>query len=239
MKKRAIPTGLFLALVLLGFSAPVGAQSASLPRPALWATAVPGTHVENLFRVEPELLRSAQPSAAGFRELEALGVKSVLDVAGGDGDDGSSRGTKLKLFHVPMSAFSLRDDRVLEALRILADPANRPLVIHCQHGADRTGALIALYRVVVQGWSKEEAVREMNEGGFHHSSLFRNLDRYVLNADVEAWRHKLGVVLPAPSSPRVILAADAPAAAPASAPALSAPSAGAPTAPAASAGVSQ
>ena len=235
MKKRAISTGLFLALVLLGFSAPLAARQAALPRPALWATAVMGTSVQNLYRVDQALFRSAQPNVAGFRDLEALGVKTVLDVAGGDGDDQSSRGTKLKLFHVPMSAFGLRDDRVLEALRILTDPQNQPVVIHCQHGADRTGAIVALYRIVVQGWSKEDAVREMNEGGFHHSSLFRNLDRYVLAADVEAIRHKLGIVLPAPSSPRVILAADAPAAAPAP----SAPSAGAPTAPAASAGASQ
>ncbi len=218
MKKRAIPTGLFLALVLLGFSAPLAAQ-ATLPRPALWATAVLGTSVQNLYRVEPELLRSARPSAVGFRELEALGVRSVLDVAGGDGDDESSRGTKLRLFHVPMSAFGLREDRVLEALRILIDPRNRPLVIHCQHGADRTGAIVALYRVVVQGWSKEDAVREMDEGGFHHSSFFRNLDHYVRDADVEALRRKLGVVLPAPSSPAsapavvALTAAPAPAAA--------------------------
>ncbi len=234
MKKRAIPTGLFLALVLLGFSAPLAARQATLPRPALWATAVLGTHVENLYRVDPELFRSAQPSAAGFRELEALGIKSVLDVAGGDGDDESSRGTKLKLFHVPMSAFSLRNDRVVEALRILVDPKNRPLVIHCQHGADRTGAIVALYRVIVQGWSKEDAVREMDEGGFHHSSLFRNLDRYVLDADIEALRHKLGIVLPAPAS-----FAAAPAVALTAAPAPAPPAAGAPTAPAASTGVSQ
>lgn len=234
MKKRVIPTGLFLALVLLGFSAPLAARQASLPRPALWATAVLGTHVENLYRVDPAILRSAQPGASGFQELEALGVKSVLDVAGGDGDDASSRGTKLKLFHVPMSAFSLRDDRVLEALRILTDPQNRPVVIHCQHGADRTGAIVALYRVVVQGWSKEDAVREMDEGGFHHSSLFRNLDRYVLNADVNALRHKLGIVLPAPASSAAptVLALTA-------APATASPAGAASTAPAASAGVSQ
>jgi protein tyrosine phosphatase (PTP) superfamily phosphohydrolase (DUF442 family) len=223
MKKRAIPTGLFLALVLLGFPGPLAAQ-ATLPRPALWASAVLGTSVQNLYRVDQELFRSAQPNAAGFRELEALGVKSVLDVAGGDGDDNSSRGTKLKLFHVPMSAFGLRDARVLEALRILTDPQNRPVVIHCQHGADRTGAIVALYRVVVQGWTKEDAIREMDEGGFHHSSLFRNLDRYVLAANVEALRRKLGVTLPAPSSPAnspVIALAAAPAPAPTTASASS------------------
>jgi len=88
----------------------------------------------------------------------------------------------------------------------MADPGNRPLVIHCQHGADRTGALVALYRVVVQGWSKADAVREMDEGGFHHSSFWRNLDQYVLEANVQALRRQLGLAPPATSPPREMLA---------------------------------
>jgi protein tyrosine phosphatase (PTP) superfamily phosphohydrolase (DUF442 family) len=194
MRRQAIPAALSLALLIAG-PAPLAARQASLARPALWATAVSGTSVANLYRIEPDLYRSAQPTASGFRELEALGVKSVLDVAGGEGDDLFTRGTKLKLFHVPMTAFSLRDDRVLEALRFLVDPANRPVVIHCQHGADRTGAFVALYRVAVQGWTPEAAIREMEEGGYHHSFLWRNLDRYVLRADIDSLRRKLGIAL--------------------------------------------
>jgi len=95
-----------------------------------------------------------------------------------------------------MSAWGLHDDLVLQALRIMADPANRPLLIHCQHGADRTGAMVALYRVVVQNWSKADAIREMNEGGYHHSFLWKNLDHYVDRADVAALRKALGLSAP-------------------------------------------
>jgi protein tyrosine/serine phosphatase len=95
-----------------------------------------------------------------------------------------------------MSAWGLHDDLVVQALRIMVDPANRPLMVHCQHGADRTGALVALYRIVVQGWSKEKAVLEMNQGGYHHNALWRNLDRYVLKADVAALRKELGLEAP-------------------------------------------
>jgi protein tyrosine/serine phosphatase len=110
----------------------------------------------------------------------------------------------LKLYHVPMSVWGLRDDRVLEALRVMADPANRPLMIHCRHGSDRTGALVALYRVVVQGWTKEKAVEEMNQGGYDHNALWRNLDRYVMKADVEALRKALKLTAPAPTAPPVL-----------------------------------
>jgi protein tyrosine phosphatase (PTP) superfamily phosphohydrolase (DUF442 family) len=219
---------LFLVLALSGS---LGIALGAELRPAVWATPVAGTTVTNLYRIEPDLYRSAQPDGAGFRELAALGVKTVLDLKGGDGDGDTARGTSLKLLHVPMTAFGLRDDRVLDALRILSDPTNRPLIVHCQQGADRTGALMALYRVVVQGWSKEDAVREMDEGGYHHSSLWSNLDRYVRAANVEALRKQLGSTLPiSPNGQTLVAAASAPAA-PASAPA--APSGSADTAAAA------
>jgi len=183
--------GLALAPVLV--AGLVAAPAFAADRPATWATRVEDTAIANCYRVEADFYRSAQPTAEGFRRLASLGVKTVLDVAGGDGDTLVAEGTGIKLLHIPMSAFGLRDDRVLQALRILADPSNRPVVIHCQQGADRTGALVALYRVVVQGWTKEEAIREMNEGGYHHSSLFVNLDQYVQRADVGALRKALGI----------------------------------------------
>lgn len=185
-----------VALMFAACGAPVFAASPAI-RPATWAVAVSAKGVENLYRVEADLYRSARPQSEGFRELGALGVKSVLDVES-PGDEEAARGASLKVFHVPMTAWGLRDDRVLEALRILTDPKNRPIVVHCHLGADRTGAMVALYRVVVQGWSKEDAIREMDDGGYHHSSLWSNLDRYVSQANVAALRKQLGIVTPAP-----------------------------------------
>jgi protein tyrosine phosphatase (PTP) superfamily phosphohydrolase (DUF442 family) len=186
-------TAPFLALLFCAVFVQAAPSPELLARPAEWATAVPGTSVANLYRIEDGLYRAAQPTAAGFTELAALGVHGVLDVAGGAGDEALIGADTIRTFHVPMSAWGLHDDLVLRALRIMADPANRPLLIHCQHGADRTGAMVALYRVVVQGWNKADAIREMNEGGYHHSFLWKNLDRYVDRADVAALRKALGL----------------------------------------------
>ena len=186
-------------MVPLLFAAAVARASSGDPpaRPDDWATAVDGTCVGNLYRVEDGFFRGAQPTAAGFQDLEKnLGVRCVLDLAGGPGDILLVPEGSIKLFHVPMSAWGLHDDLVVQALRIMVDPANRPLMVHCRHGADRTGALVALYRIVVQGWSKEKAVLEMNQGGYHHNALWRNLDRYVMKADVDALRKELGLVAP-------------------------------------------
>lgn len=191
-KRRIAPLAALACFAFVGSA--LGAPAPA--RPAGWAVAVEAKGVTNFYRVEPDLYRSARPSPEGYRELAALGVKTILDVESA-GDDGVAAGTSIRLFHVPMSAFGLRDDRVLEAMRILADPANRPIVIHCHHGADRTGAMMALYRVVVEGWSKDDALREMNEGGYHHSSLWENLDRYVRTANIDALRKELKIANPA------------------------------------------
>lgn len=198
--KRSGLSGACALLVVFGLAS--CAMAASAARPENWATPVAGTHVQNLYRVEPDLLRSAQPDSTGFQDLSALGIKTVLDLRAGAGDAEEAGKAALKLLHVPMRAWSARDDDVVQALRILTNRANRPILVHCQHGADRTGMILALYRVVVQGWTKQDAIREMDEGGYHHSSLFRNLDRYVSKADIAALRRELGV-----STPGIVLAA--------------------------------
>lgn len=200
MKKWGAP------VLVLFLYASVASAGGPVERPEDWAAPVPGTCVTNLYKIEDGFYRGAQPTAAGFRELEALGVRTVLDVAGGEGDGALVPGDSLRLVHVPMSAWGLHDDRVLQALRVMADPSNRPLMIHCQHGADRTGALVALYRVVVQGWTKEKAVLEMNRGGYHHSGFFSNLDAYVMQADVDSLRRKLDLTAPVGSAPGPMLA---------------------------------
>ncbi len=192
MIKRTASLAVLPALLVAGSALAVDGTF----RPETWAVPVAGTSVTNLYRIEPDLYRCGQPSATGFKELSTLGVKTVLDLRGGHSDDEGARGCSLKLQHIGMRAWGLRDDRVLEALRLLVDHDKRPLVIHCRQGADRTGAIVALYRVVVQGWSKADAIREMNEGGYHHSGLWRNLDRYVQRANVEALRKELGITGP-------------------------------------------
>jgi protein tyrosine phosphatase (PTP) superfamily phosphohydrolase (DUF442 family) len=216
MKKSALLA--IAPMVLVSLGAALGGQ-APAERPAGWAIPVSNTAVQNLYRVEDDLLRSAAPTSTGFKELASLGIKTVLDLRGGDGDSEQARGTPLKLLHVPMTAWWFRDDRVLAALKILADAKNRPLLVHCQHGADRTGAILALYRVVVQGWSKADAIREMNQGGFHHNSAFSNLDNYVARADIAALRRALGLAAPVASLTGRSLASAKSAALPAAAPA--------------------
>nr|HNI57084.1 protein-tyrosine-phosphatase [Elusimicrobiota bacterium] len=62
--------------------------------------------------------------------------------------------------------------------------------VHCQHGSDRTGTMVAIYRIAVQGWSKESALDEMVNGGYGFHPLWKNLRRYIRNLDVAAVKAK-------------------------------------------------
>ena len=74
---------------------------------------------------------------------------------------------------------------------MLRRPENGPFLIHCQHGADRTGLMSAMYRIIEQGWTKEAAIREMIEGGYGYHPMWRNIIRYIEQVDVEKIRKAL------------------------------------------------
>jgi protein tyrosine/serine phosphatase len=65
--------------------------------------------------------------------------------------------------------------------------------VHCQRGADRTGTLCAAYRMVVQGWTHEQALQEMTQGGFGFYQGWRELVEYVRSLNVEQIRDQAGL----------------------------------------------
>ncbi|MDB4461879.1 protein-tyrosine phosphatase family protein, partial [bacterium] len=68
-----------------------------------------------------------------------------------------------------------------------------PVLVHCLHGSDRTGAMCAAYRVVVEGWSMEDAIRERKSGGYGHHKIWSNLERWIEGLDVEALKEAAGI----------------------------------------------
>ena len=164
-------------------------------RPARWAAPVPGLPgLPNLHRVDAGLYRGAQPGPEGYASLKALGVRTVVNLRSGDhGDRAACARNGLGYVHIPCRAFHAERDKAVAFLRTAADPERRPVFVHCKHGADRTGMMTALYRVVIQGWSKEAAVREMEEGGYGFHSIWWNLAEFVREADPAALRAEAGV----------------------------------------------
>ncbi|MBL8752635.1 MAG: tyrosine-protein phosphatase [Planctomycetes bacterium] len=161
-------------------------------RPATWAAPLPSTELENFHRVAPDLYRCAQPSAAGMRELASTGVRSVVNLRYMHSDRDEVAGTGLALVELPDHAFAFGYRDLCEALRAVLQ-APKPVVVHCQHGADRTGALCAAWRVAVDGWTPQQALDEMCGGGFGHSRWFPNLRALVLGLDRARLRADVGL----------------------------------------------
>lgn len=91
----------------------------------------------------------------------------------------------LRLERIPLNTWRPKDEDVIRFLRIATTPALQPVLVHCKHGADRTGTMVAIYRIAYEGWSKTQAMAEMTGGGFGFHPVWKNLLRYIENLDVD------------------------------------------------------
>jgi hypothetical protein len=177
------------------------------PRPTNWASAINGVDgVGNLFQVSPELYRSRQPSAQALKGILALQpfvagsvpIRTVVALRVSDGGDGAvfDKSDAVHYQHLKFNPFSPKDSDVIDFLRIVTTKSAQPVLVHCAQGSDRTGMMVAIYRIVVQGWSKDDAIKEMVEGGYGFHSIWQDLVRYVRNLDVDALKVKLAAAGP-------------------------------------------
>ncbi|MDR0940396.1 MAG: dual specificity protein phosphatase family protein [Mediterranea sp.] len=148
--------------------------------------------LSNLYKIDDGVYRSEQPEAADFRALQKLGIKEVLNLRRFHSDDDEATGTTLRLHRLKTRAGALSEDDLVAALRLIKNRQG-PILIHCHHGSDRTGAVCAMYRVVFQGMSKDDAIREMTQGGFGFHGIYRNIIRLIEKIDVESVKDKLGL----------------------------------------------
>lgn len=177
----ARPIVLSLILLLNLYSAALADEE---KRPPRWAEPVTLPEAENFYRVTPNLYRSAQPSVKAFREYEKFGIKTVINLRAQHSDRQlMPHGSSMTLIEYPINTWGLDEEDVIIVLRhIQTQPG--PILVHCQHGADRTGTIIAMYRIVMEGWSETEALAEMTNGGYGFHSIWRNLPNYIKKADI-------------------------------------------------------
>ena len=160
-------------------------------RPPSWAQPVAWEGAPNLFKVSDTLYRSAQPTHEGLRNLKGLNIVTVVNLRAFHSDE---LDPGLAYVHINMKTWHPEREDVVRFLAIVTDPNRTPVLLHCKHGADRTGAMTAIYRIAVQGWSKDDAIREMKEGGFGFHSVWGNLPEWIHDLDIDALRRDAGIV---------------------------------------------
>ena len=169
------------------------AQKEEAARPAQWAMPVEKPGLPNLHRINDGLYRGAQPTAEGFQELKKMGIKTVVSLRWLHSDRELLGNTGLAYEHIYSKPWNPADEDVVRFLKIATDKARAPVFVHCQHGADRTGTMCAIYRIAVCGWSKEEAIKEMTDGGYGFHKTWRNLLHYIRDIDIEDVKLRAGI----------------------------------------------
>jgi protein tyrosine/serine phosphatase len=146
-----------------------------------FAAVMQPTDLKNFQEVEASLYRGAQPSEEGFRELAKLGVHTVVDLRGSGGrsskEAGIVVGLGMQYVNVPLAGFKApTPEQVSKLLGILESQSDGPVFVHCRRGADRTGTILALYRITHDHWGNKKALDEakaMKMASSEHS--MRNL----------------------------------------------------------------
>jgi len=192
---RSRLAALLCVLLATCLSAVVGRSDdpASKTRPANWAVKLDRPGLPNLHKLNDGLYRGAQPTAEGIRELEKLGVKTIICLRAGHSDKDILGDSKIAVERIPVKTWDPKDEQVVRFLKIVADNNRRPVFGHCQHGADRTGTMCAAYRGAVDGWTKQQAIDEMTQGGFNYHSVWTNLPKFIEKLDVEKIKDKAGL----------------------------------------------
>ncbi len=185
------------AFLLLSSVCTVRSEVPAAGRPATWAQPKEVKGVPNLHQLSPGLYRSAQPSEEGMKALKERGVKTVVNLRSFHSDKDELKGLDLGYEHIWMKAWNPEREEIVRFLKIVSDPKRAPVLVHCQHGADRTGTMCAVYRIVVQGWTKEEAIREMTDGGYGFHEVWDNLPEWIQELDVDVLRKEVGIKAPA------------------------------------------
>jgi len=207
MSKKRRRAVIIVGLALLGsvltttyLIASFAADSTAItPRPKKWARPLRQEGLPNLHQITPLLYRGAQPTAVGMRQLKAMGVKTVVNLRSFNSDREELGNTSLAYEHISMKAWHPEQEDIIRFLRITTDKAYAPVFVHCQHGADRTGLMCAIYRVAVEGWTKEEAIQEMTQGGFGHHTIWTNLVQFIQDLDIDAIKQQTGITANIPA----------------------------------------
>lgn|SRR5665213_1557363 len=130
---------------------------------------VPASDLPNFHQVDPNVYRGGQPTEEGFKALGKIGIHTVIDLRP-DGEDGThsvaneakmAQAAGMQYINVPLSGtFAPSHQTVAKLLHIMTDPGDDPVFVHCHRGADRTGTIVASYRMAHDHWTNADALRE-------------------------------------------------------------------------------
>ena len=138
------------------------------------------SHLElrNFQRVNPRLFRGGQPRGQGMAKLTDLGVRTIVDLRGrgriSQAEETQARALGIRYHRIPLGhLWGPSATAIDHILGILAEPENWPVYVHCRRGCDRTGTVIACYRIANESWTAERAIAEALEMGMQGTEFLK------------------------------------------------------------------
>ena len=142
----------------------------------------------NFHQVSNDIYRSEQPSLKQIKQLDKLGIKTIINRRLWHSDRDKVANTEISEVWINMRAGDISDEKIIQILKAIKT-SPKPILIHCWHGSDRTGAVIAMYRLIFQNWSKHQAIDELMQPEFgHHYNIYPNIKNYINNVDIDQIR---------------------------------------------------
>jgi protein tyrosine phosphatase (PTP) superfamily phosphohydrolase (DUF442 family) len=192
-------------LCVLSLAGPALAQTDSRGAPVTSTAALSRIRIDNFGKINDNYFRGAQPKARDYADLSAMGIKTVLDLQkdGPSDEPGLVRRAGMQFYRIPMTtSVAPTEAQIAQFFKIVNDPANQPVFVHCAGGRHRTGTMTALLRMTQDGWNADRAYSEMKR--FHFEGF---LDHPVLRRFVYAYKP-----VPATAPPAVLATTVVPAA---------------------------
>lgn len=184
--RRAGEEARWLMCLVAGTSCLLGAGCIYTPevemRPTRWAKPIESDALPNLYRVSEDLHRSALPDELDYQAAHEMGIKTVVNLRPGGRAQSPLGREDPEYINIPVTTGRPTYEQARSFFEVVDDEERGPVLLHCYHGADRTGAFTALYRINRQGWSKEEAIREMTGGGYGFHRMWKSLIEWVNEA---------------------------------------------------------
>jgi protein tyrosine/serine phosphatase len=181
LNARVVRANTAALLVALSLASPVAARSGDTRSTA--GVVTPAVRIDNFGRVNQSYYRGAQPEGRDYADLAALGIKAVINLTSDDAQ--TNEGSMVELarmtyFEIPMTTHEPPTAaQVAQFLKIVNDPANQPVYVHCVGGRHRTGVMTAAYRMTQDGWTADRAFSEMKQYKFGADFLHPELKKFV------------------------------------------------------------
>ena len=179
--KHSFSRALFILSLLA--TVPVSAPSQNNPSPTIspipLGEKLKLSGVPNAGRINDSLFRGAQPLSQGIAELKKLGITTIVDLRGEDPDkikweQQQAESAGMHFVNIPVSGWSPpANDQVAQFLSLFKNQKDK-IFVHCRFGDDRTGVFTAVYRMAVEKWPADQALKEMyffGFNGFWHPSM--------------------------------------------------------------------